>query len=130
GGPLLAAVDGSEPSVLALRFAADEARRRGRTLDVVHVTAEGGEATGRRLLDDLLGAVPDLPPLRRRVLAGSPAGELVRASRRAGLIALGAARVGAVARELLQHSACPTVFVHGRKERPLSLPRVATVSKG
>ncbi len=121
-GRVLAAVDGSGPSVLALRFAAGEARRRGLPLDVAHVTPEGAEAAGRRVLDQVIAAIPDLPPLRRRLLTGTPAATLARASRRASVIALGprgiggAARFGSVAHELLRHGACPTVFVHGRRE--------------
>ncbi|MFI1988646.1 universal stress protein [Actinoplanes sp. NPDC020271] len=141
-GRVLAAVDGSGPSVLALRFAAEAARRQGRPLDVAIVLGAGGEHRARQILDDVIGAVPGLPPLRRRLLTGTPAEALVRASRRATVIALGprgaggAARFGSVAYELLRHGGCPTVFAHGRREpagqkgaarqrvetRPLNLP--------
>ncbi|BCJ40435.1 universal stress protein [Actinoplanes ianthinogenes] len=118
-GRVIAAVDGSVPSVLALRYAAEDARRRGIPLDVAHV---GDEDAGRQVLDRVIAAVPGLPPLRRRVLAGPPAATLIRASRRAGLIVLGprgaggAGRFGSVADALLRHGGCPTVFVHGRRE--------------
>lgn len=121
-GRAVAAVDGSGPSVLALRFAAGEARRRGLPLDVAHVAADGAEEAGRRMLDEVLAAVPDLPPVRRRLLSGPVATTLVRVSRRAGLIAIGprgnggAARFGSVAYDLLRHSGCATVFVHARRE--------------
>ncbi|WIM93857.1 universal stress protein [Actinoplanes oblitus] len=118
-GRVLAAVDGSAPSVLALRWAAEQARRGRIPLDVTHV---GSEETGQEVLDAVLAALSDPPPLRRRVLTGPPAAALVRASRRAGMIALGprgaggAGRFGSVADELLRHGGCPTVFVHGRRE--------------
>jgi hypothetical protein len=126
-GRVLAAVDGSGPSVLALRFAAEMARR-GHPLDVAHVIGAGGEDAGRRLLDEVIAAVPDLPPLRRRLLTGPAAESLVRASRRAALIALGprgtggAARFGSTAHELLRRGGCPTVFAHSRRE-PVAHPR-------
>ncbi|GAA4586773.1 nucleotide-binding universal stress UspA family protein [Actinoplanes octamycinicus] len=118
-GRVVAAVDGSAPSVLALRHAAEDARRRRLRLDVAHA---GDEETGQRVLDRVLALVPDLPPLRRRLLTGPPAAALVRLSRGAGLIVLGprgsggAGRFGSVADELLRHGGCPTVFVHGRRE--------------
>lgn len=121
-GRVLAAVDGSGPSVLALRFAAEMARRRGRPLDVAYVLGAGGEHRARQALDEAIAAVPDPPPLRRRLLTGTPAEALVRASRRSALIALGprgaggAARFGSVAYELLRNGGCPTVFVHGDRE--------------
>ncbi|KUL29939.1 universal stress protein [Actinoplanes awajinensis] len=120
-GRVLAAVDGSASSVLALRFAGEDAHRRGVPLDVVHVVAPGREAAGHRLLDEMIAAVPGLPAPRRRLLTGPAAAALVSASRRAGLIALGprgaggAARFGAVAGELLRRGGCPTVFAHGRR---------------
>jgi nucleotide-binding universal stress UspA family protein len=121
-GRVVAAVDGSASSVLALRFAAEDARRRRIPLDVAHVAGPSGEDAAQLVLDRVIAAVPELPPLRRRVLTGTPAGALVRASRRAGLIVLGprgaggANRFGSVADELLRHGGCPTVFVHGRRE--------------
>ncbi|MEV6350367.1 universal stress protein [Actinoplanes sp. NPDC051851] len=88
-GRVIAAVDGSAPSVLARGFAEAEAARRGVPLDVVEVTG------------------------------GDPGPVLVTASRTAGLIVLGprgaggAVRFGSVAHELLLRGGCPTVFVHG-----------------
>ncbi|AEV86196.1 UspA domain-containing protein [Actinoplanes sp. SE50] len=113
-GPVLAAVDGSGPSVLALRHAAAEAVRRGLPLEV----AGDDDA----VLDRVLAGLPDLPSPERRLLTGDPAGALVRLSQRVALLALGprgaggAARFGSVAHELLRHGGCPTVFVHGRRE--------------
>jgi nucleotide-binding universal stress UspA family protein len=120
GGPLLAAVDGSETSLLTLRFAADESARRPVEIEVVHVVERpGAEEAGLRLLEDAVAAVPELRGARRRLLIGDPAAALVRASRRARMVLAGprgrdgAALLGPVAQQLLRRGACPTLFVHG-----------------
>jgi nucleotide-binding universal stress UspA family protein len=120
GGPLLAGVDGSAASLLALRFAADEAARRAVAVDVVHVVERpGAEEEGRRLLDEAVAAVPQLKRPRPRLLIGDPARALVRASQRSRMVLVGprgrggAALLGPVAQQLLRRGACPTLFVHG-----------------
>jgi nucleotide-binding universal stress UspA family protein len=121
-GPLLTAVDGSPSSLLALRYAVAEARRRDIGVEIVHVVeGVGGEAetTGRRVLADALAAVPEHTGARTRLLTGDPASALIRASRHARTVIVGprghdgAALLGPVAQELLRRCACPTVFVHG-----------------
>lgn len=119
-GPLLAAVDGSPSSRLALQVAAAESRRRGGTVEVAHVIGSAGqEAAGRRLLAASLAEVPGLHGARTRLLVGEVAPTLVRASRGARMMILGprgatdGALLGGVARQLLHRCACPTVFVHG-----------------
>ena len=134
-GPVLAAIDGSSCSAMVLRFAADAARRRGCALHAVHVMAGTGpdaEAAARQTLDRTLAAVPDLPEVRRRVLAGPPQHALVHAAHRAGLIVLGpgggrlhARRLGSNADEVLRRGGCPAVFVHGPRipSRRLQAPQ-------
>jgi hypothetical protein len=118
-GPVLAAVDGSPSSVLALRFAAEAAARRGGTAHVVHVAEPGREADGERVLDEVLARERDASAVRRRLLIGSPGPTLVRLSRKAGMIVLGprgstaSGRLGTIADEMLRRAACPAVFVHG-----------------
>jgi nucleotide-binding universal stress UspA family protein len=119
-GPLLAAVDGSDASLQALRLAAAEAERHDAPLDVAHVISRrGSETAGRKLLDAAVAAVPELRNARKRLLIGDPAGALVRASRKSRMVLIGprgadgAALLGPVAQELLRHGACPTLFVHG-----------------
>jgi nucleotide-binding universal stress UspA family protein len=121
-GPLLAAVDGSPSSLLALRHAAAEAQRRSLPVEVTHVVERPGvkaEAGGRRVLAEAVAAVPELEGARTRLLSGDPAVALVRASRHARMVIVGprghdgAALLGPVAQELLRRCACPTVFVHG-----------------
>jgi nucleotide-binding universal stress UspA family protein len=128
-GPLLAAIDGSPTSLLALRHAALAAQRRDVAVEVTHVVDRAGgkaEEDGRRMLAKALAAVPELTGARSRLLIGDPAGALVRASRHARMVIVGprgrdgAALLGPVATELLHRCACPTVFVHGAtaEERP------------
>ena len=119
-GPLLAAVDGSPSSLLALRVAAAEAHRRSIAVEVVHVVdSPAGLAAGHRLLEATLAAVPELRGARSRLLVGEVAPILIRASRRARMMIVGPRGVGggsllgAVALQLLRRCACPTVFVHG-----------------
>jgi nucleotide-binding universal stress UspA family protein len=121
-GPLLAAVDGSPASRLALRYAAAEAQRRDIAVEVVHAIERAGgdaEKAGRRVLADALTSVPELTGARTRLLIGDPANALIRASRRARMIIVGprgqhgATLLGPVAQQLLRRCACPTVFVHG-----------------
>jgi nucleotide-binding universal stress UspA family protein len=119
-GPLLAAVDGSPSSMLALRVAAAEARRRSVAVEVVHVVdSPAGLEQGHRVLAAALAAVPELGGSRSRLLVGEAAPILIRASRRARMMIVGPRGVGggsllgAVAQQLLHRCACPTVFVHG-----------------
>jgi len=119
-GPVLAAVDGSACSLLALRLAAAEARRRDIAIEVVHVVERSGlEEEGRRLLAAAVAAVPGLCGVPTRLFVGEPASTLVRASRRARMMVVGPrgaggnSLLGAVAQQLLRRCACPTVFVHG-----------------
>jgi len=120
-GPVLAAVDGSPASLLALQLAAAEARRRGVTVEVVHVVEAAGaaaEAAGHEILDAAVAAIPGLRYARKVLLTGDPAGALIRASRRVRIVIAGprgrdgAALLGRVAQQLLHRCACPTVFVH------------------
>jgi nucleotide-binding universal stress UspA family protein len=120
-GSVLAAVDGSATSLLALRYAAAEATRRKVGVEVVHVVERPGlkaEAAGRAVLAASVAAVRELRYARQRLLIGDPATALVRASRNARMVIVGprgvdgAQLLGPVAQELLRRCACPTVFVH------------------
>lgn len=121
-GPVLAAVDGSPTSLLALRHAAAESQRRQVAVEVAHVVEGAGhdaEEAGRRVLETALAAVPGLTGARITMLIGDPARTLVRASRHARMLVVGprgqdgATLLGPVAHQLLLKCACPTVFVHG-----------------
>jgi nucleotide-binding universal stress UspA family protein len=86
---------------------------------VVERWGQRAEAEPRRVLAAATAAVPELGRFRTRLLAGEAGPALVRASTRARLIVLGprgtegSALLGPVARRMLHHGACPTVFVHG-----------------
>jgi nucleotide-binding universal stress UspA family protein len=135
-GPVLAAVDGSPASLLALRLAAAEARRRQITLEVAHVvdgTGTAAEAAGWDLLDAAVATVPGLREVRTRLLYGDPAAALIRASRQARIVMAGprgrdgAVLLGRVAHELLRRCASPTVFVHrATADKPWSAGTVPT----
>ncbi len=119
-GPLLTAVDGSPSSMLALRVAAAEARRRSVAVEVAHVVGtEDAREAGHRLLASALAAVPELRGASTRLLVGDTAPILIRASRRARMMIVGprgtsgGSLLGEVAQQLLRRCACPTVFVHG-----------------
>ena len=122
-GPVVAAVDGSPWSVLALRHAALEARRLGVSVEAVLVVERPGlraEDEARRILAATVGAVGELGRRSRtRLLTGEAGAALARASTRARMIVLGprgthgSTLLGSVARRMLHHGACPTVFVHG-----------------
>jgi nucleotide-binding universal stress UspA family protein len=119
-GPLLTAVDGSPSSMLALRMAAAESRRRDIPVEVAHVVGREDEReAGRRLLESALAAVPELTDARPRLLVGDAAPILIHASHRARMMIVGprgtsgGSLLGEVAQQLLRRCACPTVFVHG-----------------
>lgn len=119
-GPLVAAVDGSPASLLALRHAAAEAQCRSVPLELVHVVRDPeSEVLGERLIEAVLEAVPEVTPTLTRLLIGDPARALVRVSRTARMMVVGprgsdgATLLGPVAQVLLRHGACPTLFVHG-----------------
>jgi nucleotide-binding universal stress UspA family protein len=120
-GPVLVAVDGSIPSVMALQHAAEESARRHVAVEIVHVVEHAGaqaEAAAREILDAAVHAVRGLEHARQKILIGDPATTLVQASRHARMVEVGprgadgAQLLGPVAQELLRRGACPTVFVH------------------
>ncbi|MGW0705901.1 universal stress protein [Streptomyces sp. NPDC002643] len=123
----------------AVRFAAEEARRRGAELEAVrawrcpaHETADhpllaGGparlhEQQAAEALEKALQDVPAGVEVRRRTAEGHARTVLVDASRDADLLVLGARRrqrhfglqLGRVAHGVLHHSACPVVIVPER----------------
>ena len=123
----------------AVRFAAEEARRRGAELEAVrawrcpahettdHPLLAGGparlhEQQAAEALEKALQDVPAGVEVRRRTAEGHARTVLVDASRDADLLVLGARRrqrhfglqLGRVAHGVLHHSACPVVIVPER----------------
>lgn len=109
-----------------LRFAFDEAQRRGAPLHLVHAAAPGQDrlpAAVHRLLGDVGGRHPAVAVVTR-VVHERPAAALIRLSATAQLVVTGAreakgvtARRAAVHRALMRHGRCPTVVVAARPAR-------------
>jgi len=142
-GSVLAGVDGSDASMDALRFAAVEARLRGRPLRVVHAwTAptvgfppiddvkemDAHERRARMLVDHALTAVGgDLEGLTvdRVVVPGVPAWVLVDQASAEDLLVVGSRGrggfvgllLGSVSQQVVVHAPCPVVVVRVPDER-------------
>jgi nucleotide-binding universal stress UspA family protein len=146
GSPVVVGVDGSEPALSAVRWAAQEAARRRVPLRVViafewtHDHALGQVALGARYRDIMLGiareqladavevAEHEQPALevQPQLVVGYPIPVLTEEARRAQLVVIGdrglggvtGLLVGSVAVALGAHAECPTVVVRGEAEPP------------
>jgi nucleotide-binding universal stress UspA family protein len=149
-------VDGSAPSVQALRYARDEAARRGANLRVVAVVdppvywdvVYSGPASveERRLTDDARGATlrlietalaDDPRPVELVVAQGSAARVLLDAAGEAELLVLGhrgrgncEAPLGSVGLQCAQQAGCPVVIVRPRDGQPGDAPEDARAGMG
>jgi nucleotide-binding universal stress UspA family protein len=143
---IVVGVDGSEPARRAVRWAAQEAARRGLPLRVVtafawpHDRALGQVALGagyreimleaaRRELDDAVQTARTTAPdieVERQLVVGYPIPVLVAEARLAHLVVVGdrglggvtGLLVGSVAIALAAHADCPLVLVRGDDESP------------
>lgn len=128
-------VDGSEPSKRALRWAIEQARCVGATIDAIDVWgyAAGYEwapvvdpteviKAAEQVLSEAIHAVAgERTPvtIRARVVEGHPAYELIRAAEGAQLLVLGSrghggfvgVLLGSVSQYCVQHATCPVVIV-------------------
>ncbi|WP_416981323.1 universal stress protein [Streptomyces sp. T028] len=135
--PVLAAVDGSEPSLRAADRAAREAASRGVPLRLLHASPplpgdavpavaerrlhEVGEGVLARAVADLGARHPGLR-VRSEQTVGPPATAILTAARDAGLVVVGARgsggfeglAVGSVALRVAAAAACPVVVVPDR----------------
>ncbi len=143
---ILVGVDGSENSRRALGWAVKEAARLHLPLTVltvlppaprpathifwnVPVLDEDGQEheTERKAVQDYVALVAQetgdaIPQITVEVVAGDPAGELIRASRDAELLVVGRRGgggfakllMGSVSSKVTHHAACPTVVIPGR----------------
>lgn len=134
-------VDGSEPSMAALRWAVDESRGRGRGLHVVScwsypmmlswwgpyqppISSEELEQAARevveRAVQEVLGDEPDVD-VTIDVLEGAPSLRLLELDAGAEMIVVGSRGrggfagllLGSVSQHLAEHCRCPVVIVHG-----------------
>jgi nucleotide-binding universal stress UspA family protein len=138
-GTIVVGVDGSAPSLRALRWAAEEASARGRSLEVIHVwerpqayaplgagayPVDPGPAhdEGQRVLDRALADARALAPgvsLRGRLEEGGPGTVLIDAAHGADLIVVGTRGLGgvrsfflgSVSQQVAHHARCPVVIV-------------------
>lgn len=133
-GAVVAGVDGSESSLEALDWAADQARLEDRPLTLVHVSTLGGltspdidahtisavmHAEGRSVLQraHARAVAHGVRDLRSDLVMDDPRRALLEASRRAHLLVVGSRGRGPVASLLLgsvgtalsQHARCPVV---------------------
>jgi nucleotide-binding universal stress UspA family protein len=133
---IIAGVDGSEPSVRGLRWAIDDARKRGATVQAVHawdvpyslsfaaaaVDWPTFERAARQLLDQAvdaaLGDTTDVP-VERVLASGSAADVLLGTAKDADLVVVGSRGVGgfrglllgSVGQQVTHHASCPVVVV-------------------
>lgn len=134
---IVVGVDGSEGSLQALRWALDEARLRGDSVEVVHSwhVAYYGDATGMvpypgevmkesadAVLADVLAAVASDAAgitMTGRIELGSAANTLIAASEQADLVVVGRRGhggfmtliIGSVAQQVAAHAHSPVVIV-------------------
>lgn len=137
-GGIVVGVDGSDPALCALDWAAAEARRRGVPLNVVTSytipvfaasSMDAGYATlddqvirdgAQEVLDAARARVGDIGvDVRLRIESGDPAGVLMELSEEADLVVVGTRGrggfvgrlLGSVSSALPAHAKCPTVVV-------------------
>ncbi|MFG2969446.1 universal stress protein [Streptomyces sp. NPDC048288] len=140
--PLVVGVDGSEPSLRAVEWAADEAALRGTPLRLVHASLweryEGispagalAEPSEQVMAEDIVeaaarrarGRQPEVK-VSSEVLPEEPEYALVRESRDAGLLVLGSrgrhglteALLGSVSLTVAAHAHCPVIVLRGDQD--------------
>jgi len=137
-GPIVAGVDGSEASLRALDWAADEAALRGVPLRLVHASTgkgcdEDGWGAGRRLLESAARRArrraPDIK-ISTEVAGEQAERALLRAGREAGALVLGTRGraeltgrlLGSVSLAVASHADCPVIVVRGGQGDQLRPP--------
>jgi nucleotide-binding universal stress UspA family protein len=139
-GTIVVGVDGSEPSLKALRWAARQAEISGDRLEAViaweypagmWASMSAGipmeldpESLAKEILDEALDKAfgSEGPAVERKVVAGNAAHVLIELSASAALVVVGdrghsgfaAALLGSVSTHVTQHGQCPVVVVRGR----------------
>ncbi|MBB5156036.1 universal stress protein [Saccharopolyspora phatthalungensis] len=123
--PVVAGVDGSDQSLRAALWAADEAVHRQAALDLVIVvdeparTPEAGKMV-QKAAERCSNTSPALA-ITEEVVVGHPVEELVRRSRQARMIVVGSrgrggfstALLGSVSTAVAMHAECPVIVVRG-----------------
>jgi nucleotide-binding universal stress UspA family protein len=140
--PVVVGVDGSVAAQEALRWAAEDARRRGRRLDVVsawhpdfglligplpaevgmQVSSEGLRAAQQAVLEEAVEGIEGVE-VRRVLVEGDPRTVLTEASVGAELLVVGnrghgpiaEAILGSVSSYCVRHASCPVVVIRETK---------------
>ena len=144
--PVVVGIDGSEHSRLALKWAADEARRRGALLRVFFAEIEEPEhvpawyapgtpdlTAAQAVVDEAVGLVATRHPsvaVRGEVVEWPPAMVLTSASRSAELLVVGSRGLGgfdelllgSVSDQCIQYAHCPVAVVHSETDDPVYRP--------
>jgi nucleotide-binding universal stress UspA family protein len=143
-GRIVVGVDGSEGSVLALRWAVEEARLREATVEAVHawtypmvagpmgaiippVPREDLERTAGEVLEEALQEAQvegKGVEIARRIVEGPPAVMLVQQAESADLLVIGSRGhggftglfLGSVSHQCAQRASCPVVIIPQRHE--------------
>ena len=141
GGRIVVGVDGSEPSMAALRWAIRQAKQTGSSVDAVIAwrvpsgyglapIGDGGvdfEGDAKKILADALsevGGTESNVVIRPAVVEGHPADVLVWSARGADLLVVGSrghggftsALLGSVSRHCVHHASCPVLVIRGAGE--------------
>ncbi|MET8278075.1 universal stress protein [Micromonospora sp. NPDC005174] len=128
--PVTVGVDGSEPSLVALGFAAERAAQRRVPLRVLHAWTPGpngaaGKADERAAVEEAVEpwrrTFPELD-LTVDLVGGGSAATLIEASRSAQLVVVGSRGrgglagmlLGSVSQQVIQHAGCPVAVVRER----------------
>jgi nucleotide-binding universal stress UspA family protein len=138
GARIVVGVDGSKPSAVALRWAADESRRQGVRLQVVTcwnfptlpwapyqppLSGEDFERVAFEVADaeveEVLGADREGLDVAIEVLDGAPSLRLLEFDRTAAMLVVGSRGrggfagllLGSVSQHLAEHARCPVVIV-------------------
>jgi nucleotide-binding universal stress UspA family protein len=155
-GRIVVGVDGSEPSLKALRWAGHQAALTGAGLEAVMAWEMPGaygwaglpglpsdfdldEPAARALSDAVEAALPpgQAATATRTVVMGNPAEAILDRGDGADLIVVGfrghgtfrSTLLGSVSHSVTLHASCPVVVVRGKSERPDSVQRLSTGSE-
>ena len=141
GRRIVVGIDGSQPSRLALQWAARQAELTGATMEAIHawdvpavisiapvaieldVLEKAAEQVVAECVFEVRHAFPSLP-VRGRVVQGNAASVLIRAARDADLLVVGSrghggfvgALLGSVSQHCVHHATCPVVVIRGTHE--------------
>ena len=135
--PVIVGVDGSAAALRAARWAADEAIARGVPLQLIYAvdpeSGDGADTAGRsaaevalRAAHAAVAATGSPVAISDQIVTGDPKTELIRASRSATLLCVGAlgrghfthGHVGSTAEALASAAHCPVIIIRDNTKSP------------